>query len=99
FSHCSSFFPYTTLFRSPVQAVWPVRISSRAGEKSSRPPPAWIAEMEARQREVAAMGHGQGENAGGSLLGSLMSMVFVVLALALRSEEHTSELQSRENLV
>lgn len=68
---------------NPVQAVWPVRISSRAGEKSSRPPPAWIAEMEARQREVAAMGHGQGENAGGSLLGSLMSMVFVVLALAL----------------
>src|SRR5690606_42163281 len=81
----SILFPYTTLFRSPVSAAAdPVaRRSSRLPHSRNRP---------------------GGAGSGGSIdvdAGQLLQRLGVAGAGAFdhRSEEHTSELQSRENLV
>src|SRR5690606_41264036 len=79
----STLFPYTTLFRSFI----PSRVSRLAKARSSR---ACAAARRAGGDSAAGDGHlpavdaGDGRRTGGD---------------AGRSEEHTSELQSRENLV
>src|SRR5207302_2754824 len=76
-------FPYTTLFRSRPGC------STRARE--ARPPPA--SEVRLRRRTVRA------QIAAGHLEESLIGIELAPRREPLRSEEHTSELQSRENLV
>src|SRR3712207_6968020 len=74
----STLFPYTTLFRSDVQAA---------------------------QRSLEVVHHGQdveheGEVGQAGRLGALLlRAALVVLEVGQRSEEHTSELQSRQYLV
>src|SRR3712207_7815085 len=84
----STLFPYTTLFRSAAEAI-------KAGDAGGR--------------QAALLGIGIAVGAGGTWLGVPMSafgIAFIgnvwaltMFALGLRSEEHTSELQSRPYLV
>src|SRR5258707_5827178 len=67
----STLFPYTTLFRSPVEYVARPQIDSNAG-------------------------HGNGEQ---KAVGIVVAFTDTTERRALRSEEHTSELQSRQYLV
>src|SRR5690606_41313946 len=81
-------FPYTTLFRSPVLA------GEHEGEGAPQPlerPQAGV--LDEVQHHLVV---GAGAEA---VLAQLGPQVLVVVHLAVRSEEHTSELQSRENLV
>src|SRR3712207_8004289 len=73
----STLFPYTTLFRSPLDRVihtigpWPVKVSSKYGQIGG----SWIYPMKNAKT---------GED---------------LVSIGFRSEEHTSELQSRQYLV
>src|SRR2546421_9591101 len=66
----STLFPYTTLFRSDVQAVLPAVVAHRLERRD----PAGADDGQAIAREL-------------------------ILAVPVRSEEHTSELQSRSDIV
>src|SRR2546422_6078231 len=78
----STLFPYTTLFRSFVQAVF-MRYACMGQIAVRRPEESWLTGDNASVAAIA----GNGMLPGHSLL------------LRLRSEEHTSELQSRLHLV
>src|SRR4051812_49867797 len=82
----STLFPYTTLFRSkaPVRVVRGERGTFRCEAEPRR---------DLQQREIA---HVAGERL--VLVGDL-ALLKVAARLGLRSEEHTSELQSHVNLV
>src|SRR5690606_41933065 len=85
----SPLFPYTTLFRSAIPLVW--REESLPAEVE-RQAAAWLAASE--QPVSVLMGAG--------LLIDSQSRADALAklrGLLARSEEHTSELQSRENLV
>src|SRR5690606_40751042 len=80
----SDLFPYPTLFRSLLAGVGVSSVvSARSPYPATRP-----GDPAWRQPQVA------GASGGGVQGGSLL-----VILLIARSEEHTSELQSRENLV
>src|SRR5690606_39990815 len=77
-------FPYTTLFRS---CAW-ARLRSHPGAAAMTASTPLHLSAEAPLRTIEA-----------ALLGALFLGVVAMLSLPARSEEHTSELQSRENLV
>src|SRR5438445_9318583 len=90
-SPSSTLFPYTTLFRSPI--VYP----------SSLIPEQWLALYGLNPMSSVVEGFrwallGTGSKPGPMLIASA-SAAFAVLISGLRSEEHTSELQSRQYLV
>src|SRR3712207_7251836 len=79
----STLFPYTTLFRSVVTP----RSSSADGAAQGRP-------------EMAALLHAsRGAAELGNPAGADVELARIELHRALRSEEHTSELQSRQYIV
>src|SRR3712207_8787353 len=78
----STLFPYTTLFRSALDASSQGLSADEAAERRSRWGPNELAE-EGGRRPLAL----------------LWDQVRAVMVLILRSEEHTSELQSRQYLV
>src|SRR5690606_40689408 len=94
-----TFFPYTTLFRS-IFFILIAANSSYAGEKDQslqEPPPVKKEVTE----EIFVVVEEQPEYPGGqeAMMKFLSdSIVYPEEAKAKRSEEHTSELQSRENL-
>src|SRR3712207_7186894 len=81
----STLFPYTTLFRSVRDLDVAVRVDRR---DVPRPEPAVLRPRVRRARVVVVVGRHPG--AAGDQLAD---------RLAVRSEEHTSELQSRQYLV
>src|SRR3712207_6975559 len=83
----STLFPYTTLFRSDAEAG---RLADRFERLPQRPERAEHPERRGEPHEVAAPGCGQRETR--ALVRDGRHRVF-------RSEEHTSELQSRQYLV
>src|SRR5690606_41210462 len=87
---CPPLFPYTTLFRSRLRAL-DVGLEDRSehGEVT-------VDRLDQRVRLLRVVGH-QAQRVGQRLL--LVDVGAVPVEDVLRSEEHTSELQSRENLV
>src|SRR5690606_41561770 len=85
----SPLFPYTTLFRSDLLAARGQEDHRHLAEGSD--PPAHLEAADVRQAHVQ---HQHVHAAGAHPLHRLLPEQAV-----LRSEEHTSELQSRENLV
>src|SRR5207302_10213022 len=89
----SSLFPYTTLFRSHIRdraMVMKRYPHGAAGEfffmkRAPSPRPAWV--------EICAIDHGSKGVIDFPMIQDRAALMWV------RSEEHTSELQSRENLV
>src|SRR5690606_40628684 len=93
---CSPPFPYTTLFRSPAPPVPPLLFCLAATES---PPavtdPGHEAATADRNAAVARCWLADGRGTPSRCLHHTRP----ALADRMRSEEHTSELQSRENLV
>src|SRR5690606_40170743 len=88
-SQCASRFPSTTLFRSVLMPPAPERRAVPFAERAG-PILRSSTTMGARLGFTATPAHGNGRGAvHGGMLATLLD----------RSEEHTSELQSRENLV
>src|SRR5207302_10810507 len=96
---CTRLFPYTTLFRSPKSErhdkeeimAQPATATDRAKRDSTRTGKKWVylfREGNAGMRDLLG-----GKGAG------CAEMTNAGLPVPPRSEEHTSELQSRENLV
>src|SRR3712207_8974301 len=85
----STLFPYTTLFRSTGQRRQRFRIG-RAGHQRVEPCPA---------RPPDDLSHDGTERAVGALQRLLDPLHHLAPLLQERSEEHTSELQSRQYLV
>src|SRR5690606_39517541 len=83
----STLFPYTTLFRSAVHVAVPHRAQPGTGPAASRA----ARGVRGARRRAASAGTGGYAHARGHAAGAP--------AHRGRSEEHTSELQSRENLV
>src|SRR5690606_42034216 len=93
----STLFPYTTLFRSLVRKLFALEVPEIASG---------LVEITALAREaghrtkIAVKANDPSINAKGACIGELGRRVRAVTEeLSDRSEEHTSELQSRENLV
>src|SRR5690606_41016849 len=82
----STLFPYTTLFRSDLFGT-----GDSEGEFEAASVEQWIEDLATASAWSASTGWSVT-----SMLGIRMG---ALLAATLRSEEHTSELQSRENLV
>src|SRR3712207_8587923 len=91
----STLFPYTTLFRSSSR--WSRRLSGGSSLRRpgwlARRPSAWWTRWLARRAARGFRGRGE--------LGvrDLAGLPFILNLLHVRSEEHTSELQSRQYLV
>src|SRR2546430_8808047 len=83
----STLFPYTTLFRSGVHDPF---AHAGAVSPSSRV-------LRATYASIASLT--AGSRGGGRYSASIFFQMPVARSLALRSEEHTSELQSQSNLV
>src|SRR3712207_6970318 len=82
----STLFPYTTLFRSLVQA-WPeVAHDPAGGHAEAAQPLTWVQTPEGESVRIPT------QDAAGLAVGSTVQVT-------VRSEEHTSELQSRQYLV
>src|SRR2546427_6674413 len=97
----STLFPYTTLFRSGVLAVDVLLAVGRIGQGLGRHGDDFVVHLHAghvgRHRRRAVRGLAiarEGLDAAGETTDSAPSM-----AAYMRSEEHTSELQSQSNLV
>src|SRR5437588_3114359 len=89
----SRLFPYTTLFRSPPAATW--REWRPSGCSRIRTCRSFRAPLGAQDARTDVQGqHGQGDQKGAA-----PGQLFPVGIGALRSEEHTSELQSHSDLV
>src|SRR5690606_41010517 len=84
-------FPYTTLFRSAVRAH--TLFTSPLGGLDAADVRAVSRALRAREKE-AALAEGRPARPSAELLRAA-----IIEPALLRSEEHTSELQSRENLV
>src|SRR5690606_40016037 len=87
----SPLFPYTTLFRSGAALLW---LSLGAG-----PLPAWAEDAEAESVPAAAEADTAETTDTGAAAGADTEAAAPGADSGSRSEEHTSELQSRENLV
>src|SRR3712207_8910686 len=83
----STLFPYTTLFRSRGQNVTPSRVPQLAAASDARQRPQSELQSAADTGGLEVCAH------------SHYGREFHILVLAARSEEHTSELQSRQYLV
>src|SRR5690606_40662839 len=81
---CSILFPYTTLFRSPESSATPTRRQARSKDSSTTS----MAPLARTSCTAGACGEA-----------SACATSRRALSTSVRSEEHTSELQSRENLV
>src|SRR5690606_41251518 len=91
---CSTSFPYTTLFRSDIaEAEMPALFGHARVEHDLEQQ---IAELVTQVGEVTAL-DGVGDFVG--LFDGVRRDAVEILRDVPRSEEHTSELQSRENLV
>src|SRR5207253_10256057 len=86
----STLFPYTTLFRSPVFAQTPAGATAAGAVISS------VAITQAPERSAVRV---EGEGRLDVHAGRMQNPERLVLDFAGRSEEHTSELQSRGHLV
>src|SRR5690606_40792599 len=82
----STLFPYTTLFRSAM-------FSRTLGGVTTNPPPVVL------EGRLPLPGKFPGWPGPEGVLAGLSPPNFSSIFLSMRSEEHTSELQSRENLV
>src|SRR5690606_41806837 len=87
----STLFPYTTLFRSRA-------LASRA-RANGVDDLQWLTRAQALQLEPALECHAALRSPSTGILDSHAFMLALQGDLEARSEEHTSELQSRENLV
>src|SRR5690606_41642747 len=93
FAHRTSaprLFPYTTLFRSPTNSRLSARLSSSAASR-------WTRARSSSRRAVTSEKATRVAPSGSGRVCQAATRWSVVGAS--RSEEHTSELQSRENLV
>src|SRR5207302_9156258 len=92
-------FPYTTLFRSRIRAVLaeePERQAPRAQGCARRGHAAGDAQARRSRRRLRVP---RPRRRGGAAYAKSHAETGPILWGAMRSEEHTSELQSRENLV
>src|SRR5690606_40872693 len=82
-------FPYTTLFRSIAVTLTKMGYRPRPsrGQEAAR--------MHKKEQRDLLLRMG----VSGAIAGNVMLMAFALYSGSVRSEEHTSELQSRENLV
>src|SRR5690606_39749383 len=92
----STLFPYTTLFRSVDSAILTQRQVVAELRRSTKMSP--VAQDISARAEAILDGAGQGIDTDGDGLSDTAEIALSDLT-AERSEEHTSELQSRENLV
>src|SRR5206468_10842326 len=83
----STLFPYTTLFRSPLLATWPLLLGMG------------ILMLGAGLQGTILGLRATLEGFPTPVTGLVMSCYYVGYLLGTRSEEHTSELQSRSDLV
>src|SRR5690606_40029170 len=91
---CSPLFPYTTLFRSSVLVAGSVTSSvDDVGSGFVCPSPVWLV------GSVSGGGPCAASKGCGMLRDASEASTVASATRADRSEEHTSELQSRENLV
>src|SRR5690606_41470178 len=91
---CSSLFPYTTLFRSPLA---PRRVTGGIQQGKER---AQCGGRVADQGHFDGVPHADGAAVDVDLHRARLAVLRQELRVReVRSEEHTSELQSRENLV
>src|SRR2546430_5829470 len=91
----STLFPYTTLFRSSAWTLGLARLLQGIGSVFSWAGGlAWLVGSGPRERRGELLGGAMGAAVFGALLGPVLGAVAGV-----RSEEHTSELQSQSNLV
>src|SRR2546430_7941770 len=79
----STLFPYTTLFRSVMESMWPSRRVSAVCQKLTLPS-SGVASLFRSLGPSCRVDYGQ---------------LFNMMPAEARSEEHTSELQSQSNLV
>src|SRR5690606_41398478 len=90
--------PYTTLFRSSADSLCTTSRKNPSSPSCSR-------SSARRRRRAAWIGNGSGNGRRVSAVDkwlshpTVMKVMALALGILLRSEEHTSELQSRENLV
>src|SRR5690606_41037617 len=88
----STLFPYTTLFRSPGHAMWLAQRENGVAVLVGNGLTVELVGCAGVELEVA----GEGDGIGARLRDRLAGVSRLEVR---RSEEHTSELQSRENLV
>src|SRR3712207_8069897 len=85
----STLFPYTTLFRSETPACQPGDVSCQVGSDK----------VDLLAVDFLVYGLGGGGDAAGPVKGRLHAALILLGRETVRSEEHTSELQSRQYLV
>src|SRR5690606_41331117 len=88
----SLLFPYTTLFRSNTDRLVNLTVS-RGGSAIPRRRRDWRQDGQARHRRQPVQNQNRADR------GPFLNREFEFAVDRKRSEEHTSELQSRENLV
>src|SRR5690606_40453504 len=91
----SSLVPYTTLFRSEVKIAVDVGSANEAVARRFAPN-ATIKSLKSRDEVMLEMSSGRVDCVVNALV---LGLTAIAKNPNLRSEEHTSELQSRENLV
>src|SRR5204862_3948143 len=87
----SSFFPYTTLFRSLIHRVWRTSDWHRTSDLPMSPRPGGPAALTKAKASTGRRGI--------CFLTHTSAMRSAIAMAEVRSEEHTSELQSRRDLV
>src|SRR3712207_9132718 len=92
----STLFPYTTLFRSRLNTP---RVGARFLRSASRHPEGRRAGGRRYRRGVGARGARSAHGTHTTLDGIARNRAVTISCPQLRSEEHTSELQSRQYLV
>src|SRR5204862_6873413 len=92
-------FPYTTLFRSTPEGPWPellvLRVEVRLVDERSEVP----RQLDLRSFDERAVDHEPGRVVGEGVVLPGVDLPAHRREAPLRSEEHTSELQSRRDLV
>src|SRR5206468_12265428 len=91
-------FPYTTLFRSEVDGAAQLQLP-RAGRLERLVAERQLHRRTAHHGKRLVLGVKGGAQAGGPVRCAQLQLVDAVDVEVLRSEEHTSELQSRSDLV
>src|SRR5690606_40876963 len=94
----STLFPYTTLFRSAAEAA-EGGVALGVGLAAEGVDRDVFEEVGVVAVEDGAVGHRAGEVGAEAAVHQHLQLQAAQAAIVVRSEEHTSELQSRENLV